>query len=110
MGHLEALHPALLSLCISLPLLVSPSQEKEAHLLQVYITRVAKAADCDDRDFVEGWIMGDWEVGEGPDLAGMTLEQVQQMDISNAAESIKDQWQEVSQSFPVWPRGRISQG
>ncbi len=69
-------------------------QEKAEHHFQVFVTRVFKAAKrCDDRDAVEDWFS---DMGIFPLVADMTLEEVQQMDITEDVKGFDSFWKDVS--------------
>lgn len=78
-------------------LLLLEMQEEEEFLFQAFVNRVAKASNCRDRGLVEMWVL---DLGFMPELAGMTLEQVQQVDIREAVYEINVAWSEVSRAGP----------
>ncbi len=67
-------------------------QEKNAHLFQIFVTRVLAASRCERRDQVETWIGG---LDPAVDFTGKTLEQMQQMDIRDAVGEVECKYQEV---------------
>ncbi len=73
-------------------------QEKAEHLFQVYVDRVVEASACKDRGLVEGWASDmRFDLPDlVPEFAGMTLQQVQEVDLAWVVADVNGMWDEVS--------------